>query len=136
MILKFWIALALLGLGLILVIVKRETIKRKLQERYERTSVKIPNIKWTNRKGETFTEDIIVKRSRFPIIGDWGRIYPVLNEDGSWNWINSIFGGKKNFVKVLLVLGVIGLFLLGFYEVFKSFEIYRESCVPMVGVIK
>lgn len=123
------------GIGLLVVLLvvgyfQRAKIKKFAQERYERDGVKIPNITWS-KSGESFTEDIVIKRSKIWAVGDWGRIYPVLNEDGSWNLVNTIFGGKKNFIKVLLVLGVLALFLIGYYEVFHSFELYRQTCVQI-----
>jgi len=112
-----------------------ESLKRRLQERIDRNAVKIPNISWSEKDGTTHTEDIILKRSRIPLIGDWTRIYPPINENDKVNWINTIFGGRKNFLSLLLVLGVLALFLLGYYEVFHSFEVYKQSCVVLNNTI-
>lgn len=133
---KIWVALGLLVIGIVLIFVYRKQILMKLQERIERNSVKIPNLPWIKRNGEVITEDVILKRSGIPIIGDWGRIYPAVNEDGEPNKINIIFGGRKNFIKMMLFLILIALFLLGFYEIFQSFEAYKQSCLPVAGFIK
>jgi hypothetical protein len=61
------------------------------------------------KKGEVITEDVLLKRSKMPLVGDWGRIYPPLNEDGSWNVMNTIFGGKKNLIKLVLIFIILGL---------------------------
>lgn len=111
------------------------TFKEKLQERIEKNSVKISGVQWTEKNGTIHSDEVILKRSRIPLIGDWGRIYPPIDENGKILWINSIFGGSKNFIKLLLVLGIVGLFLLGYYEVFHSFEVYKQSCIPINGTI-
>ena len=128
---KLWLGISLIVLGIISLFVYKEKIKRKLQERIERNSVKIPNVQWTKRNGEVVTEDIILKRSRLPLIGDWSRIYPVINEDGKVSTINLVFGGMKNFLKVLLMLAIVAMFLIGYYEVFSSFEAYKETCIQI-----
>jgi hypothetical protein len=70
------------------------------------------------------------------LIGDWARIYPPVTEPDEngkikVNWINTIFGGYKNFIKVLLMLGIIALFILGYYEVFTQYELLQETCVRL-----
>jgi len=51
----------------------------------------------------------------------WRVVAPVKNEDGSWNWFNLIFGGKKN----LVVLGF--LFLLAVLLFFAVKELISVS---------
>ena len=70
-------------------------IKEILQNRIEKDAVK-STLSYTKRDGESITEEVLLKRSKLPLVGDWARIYPPLNEDGSWNLPNLIFGGKKN----------------------------------------
>lgn len=84
-----------------------EGLKRSIQERIERNAVKIPNITWEKKNGEVVTEDIVLKRSRFPLIGDWSRVYPPLNENGKVNWLNVIFGGYKNFFRFLFIMFIL-----------------------------
>jgi hypothetical protein len=108
---------------------------RRIQERIEKNATKIPNISWVEKNGTIHTEDIILKRSRIPLIGDWARIYPPVDENGKTLWINAIFGGKQNFIRLLLILGILALFLLGFYETFHSFEMYKLTCVQTNGTI-
>jgi len=134
MIIKIWLGIALILIGIILLFIYKGSIKRKLQERIEKNSVKIPNLTYTLR-GRNFIEDVILKRSGLPFIGDWARIYPVINEDGKTNMINLLFGGRKNFIKALIILGIIALFLLGYYEVFHSYELFRETCIQINGTI-
>ena len=106
-----------------------ERFKERLQERIQKNATKIPNISWTEKNGTVHTEDIILKRSRIPLIGDWMRIYPPLNENGKANWINIIFGGKKNFIKLLLILGILALFMIGYYDVFHSYSVLQQTCI-------
>ena len=65
--------------------------------------------KGSGENAEDIREDVLLKRSSLPLIGDWGRIYPPLNEDGSYNWMNTIFGGRKNLIKLLAVMFVLAL---------------------------
>ena len=85
---------------------------------------------WRDREGVTHTETVYLKRSRVPIIGDWGRIYPPLNEDGSTNYTNLIFGGGKNLVKLIIILGIVAIFLFGVYDILHQAKILTENlCV-------
>jgi hypothetical protein len=106
------------------------SFKENLQKRIEKNAIKIPNVSWIDKNG-VHTEDIVIKRSKMPLIGDWARIYPPLDENGKINWINTIFGGYKNFIKVLLMLGIIALFILGYYDVFTQYELLQETCVQL-----
>lgn len=110
-------------------------IKEKLQERIEKNAVK-SEMSWTDKKGKTHTEEVYLKRSRMPLIGDWARIYPPVDENGNWNWINLIFGGKKNFIKLLAIFAIVLMVLFAFNEVFSSFELFKnqpcvQSCIEM-----
>lgn len=113
----------------------RKEIKKKIVERIERNSIKIPNATYTDRSGKEHTEDIVIKRSLIPFIGDWLRIYPVVDEDDNLNKINLIFGGRKNLIKLLVILGIIGLIFLAFYEIFNSYEALKNTCEPYLNII-
>ncbi len=103
--------------------------KEKIQAKIEKNTIE-STLSWTDKKGISKTEKVLLKRSRLPLVGDWGRIYPPLNENGSINWINLIFGGRKNFVRLLLILAVVVMVFVAFGEVFNSFEAFRsQPCV-------
>jgi len=73
-----------------------------------------------------------------PILGDWGRIYPPLDEEGNINWINLLFGGKKNLVKLLMVIAIVGMVLYQFYIAFNYIEYLRnlpcvQSCLESIA---
>lgn len=115
-----------------------EKLKQKIQKRIEENSVKIPDVSYKKRIGrdkngkpeyKIITEDIVLKRSLLPL-GDWQRIYPILNEDGSLNIINLVFGGKKNFVKLLIILGIVGIFFIAYKEIAMAYSALREICEP------
>lgn len=130
------LGLIVMVLAIIFVVYKsREKLKPALQKRIETNAVKIPNVSWKDRKGNTYTEDIIVKRSRIPLIGDWNRIYPPIDEEGKINWINTIFGGKKNLIKLMILLGIVGAVLLSFAEFFSQYEALKEACKPFLETI-
>jgi hypothetical protein len=104
-------------------------IKESLKNRIERNAIK-STLTYEKRNGELETEEVLIKRSNFPLIGDWQRIYPPLNEDGSTNYTNLIFGGKKNLIKLILVLIVVGLFLYGAYDILHQSKVLMENpCV-------
>lgn len=118
----------------IVIYMNREKVKKSLGERIETNAVKIPNLNWKDKSGKVYTEDIIIKRSRIPLIGDWSRIYPSINEDGKVNWVNAIFGGKKNFIKLLIFLGIIALFFFAISEVFSQYTSLKEFCEPYLNL--
>ncbi len=71
-------------------------------------------------------EKVYFKRSLLPL-GDWARIYPPLNENEKVNWMNLIFGGKRNFVKLILILGIIAMVILQLYNDFNVIESLRKA---------
>lgn len=108
-----------------------ENFKRALQERIERNAVKV-NLSWTDNSGVVHAEQVVFKRSKLPLIGDWGRIYPPIDENGRINVINAFLGGYKNLIKLLLVLGIIGAVFVAFRDIFNSYELLRNlPCVQM-----
>lgn len=109
-----------------------ENFKRKLQDRIERNAVKIPNVTWKDNQGNVHTEDIVIKRSKLPFIGDWSRIHPPIDENDKINWINLIFGGRANFIKLIAVLTVVAFILLAFQEIFSQYSYLRELCEPYI----
>lgn len=93
--------------------------KEKLQKRLEKNAIKV------NVNGE----DILMKKSGL-LTKEWHRFHPPINEDGSWNWINFIFGGKYNLVNLLAILGIIALLFLGLNQIFTSLQsIIDTPCV-------
>lgn len=107
-----YIVAGLLAVGIVTAYFKRE----KLQEMTERNAIKI------EAKGEI----VLLKHSAgifkvFPLIGswmkEWHQFYPIINEDGSWNLVNALFGGRKNFVKLLTVLILVAMAFFGFYQI-------------------
>lgn len=86
------------------VIIFKDRIIRKL-EREAQKSV----LSWEDRYGNRNSEEVLFKKSKIPLIGDWGRIYPPVNEDGSINYTNLFFGGKKNFIRLVLMLVILAL---------------------------
>lgn len=97
-----------------------EGFKKSLQDKIEKNCVKLPDLTWIDGSGKSHTETVILKRSRMPLVGDWSRIYPPVNEDGSWNIINLIFGGKKNLISLLFYLGIIAIVFFAFSELFAQ----------------
>ncbi len=83
--------------------------KEWLRRRIERDAV----------KSELNGEIVYLKKSRMPLIGDWGRIYPPINEDDSLNGVNIIFGGHKNLLKLMIILAIVGMVYLQFAEIFR-----------------
>jgi len=76
-------------------------------------------------------EDVIMKKSKIPILGgDWVQIHPPVNEDGSINYVNFIFGGWRNLKILIVALIIVAMILYAFYEVFQGYSIlYNEPCV-------
>ncbi len=106
-----------------------EKLKEGFLERIERDAVKSECTYRKTRDSEPITETVYMKRSKMPLTGDWQRIYPPVNEDGSWNLINLIFGGKKNLIKLMCIGGLIAIVYFGFSETFQYIE-HLEGLVP------
>lgn len=99
--------------------------RKEMLKKIEVNCVK-SELTWTNKKGE-YSEIVYLKRSNLPLIGDWKRVYPLYFEDKldkngnpKVNKMNYIFGGKKNFIKLLITLAVIGLILLFVFNTIGS----------------
>lgn len=83
-----------------------ETIKQRIQEIIERNAV-VSELSWTDKHGNVHTEEVLLKRSKLPMIGDWSRIYPPINKNGKINFVNLIFGGWKNLYKLLFIMFIL-----------------------------
>jgi hypothetical protein len=121
-----------------------EKIKENWQKRIERNAFK-STLTYLNRDGIKLmkegykyedlpdnckvTEEVIFKRSLLPL-GDWTRIYPPLKENGRLNLFNLIFGGKRNFIKLIIVLLIAAFVFLQFYNNFQYIEILKTCTIP------
>ena len=47
-------------------------------------------------------------------------VHPTKDKDDNIIWINFLLGGWENFIKLLFILLVLGLFLMGYSEITKS----------------
>jgi len=73
---------------------------------------------------------VVLKKSTLPIIGgEWKEIHPPLDENGKWNYINLIFGGWRNFVTLLVILGLVGLFLIQYIDAINIIKELQEVCI-------
>jgi hypothetical protein len=102
----------------------KENIKRKIEQNCVKSEL----------KGEV----VYLKKSKMPIIGDWSRIYPPINEDDKINWVNLIFGGKRNLIKLLVMIGVVALFFLAYREIASQYTLLRnlpcvQNCFPQMN---
>lgn len=97
-------------------------MKEWMQKRIERNAV----------VSELDGEKVILKKSTFPIIGgEWKQINPPLDENGNWNYINLLFGGKRNFIILIAILAIVAMVLFQFYEVFSFIKaLQAHSCYP------
>ncbi len=98
-----------------------EGLKKSMLERIERDSV----------KSIMGNEVVYVKKSKMPLIGgDWQQIHLPVNEDGTWNWTNLIFGGKRNLKILLALIIIVGMVVFQFYTNFDYIETLRNNpCV-------
>lgn len=106
-----------------------EKLKLSLMKKLEENSVK-SEMEWKDVKGESHKETVYMKRSRLPLVGDWTRIYPPVNENGKWNKINLIFGGRTNFIKFLMFLFIVILFFVAYKEIALQYSnLANNLCV-------
>lgn len=114
-----------------------EKIKEKWSERIQRNAIK-STLTHANKRGiklmkegvevkdlplkAKVTESVFFKRSLLPL-GDWTRIYPPLSEDGRRIKIfNLVFGGWRNMIRLIVILAIIGLALVQFYDNFTLID--------------
>jgi hypothetical protein len=122
-----------------------EKLKENIQKRTERNAIK-STLTWHKTKkrngkvikDEEITETVYLKRSRIPLVGDWGRIHPIVVENSfgelKWKVSNFIFGGRRNFIKLIIVLAIVALVFLGFKEIFTQYDSLRSVCEPMLNI--
>lgn len=127
-----------------------ERIKENWQKKIERNAIKSV-LTHANKQGvklmkegvsfedlpdnAKLTETVYFKRSLLPL-GDWSRIYPPINEDGSINILNLVFGGKRNLIKLIGVLGIIAMVIIQFYnnfEMIESLKVASQYCRLDIG---
>lgn len=113
-----------------------ELLKQKMLERQERDSVKsLLTYRPDKNSNETITEEVIMKRSKLPLVGDWGRVYPPVNEDGSWNIPNLLFGGRKNLIKLILIGIVVAMVIMGYKDLFNYISVLEETCPKSINFL-
>ena len=115
-----------------------ERLKRQLLERVQKNCVEIPDVTYVDKNGVTHTETILLKRSDLPLVGDWVRVYPPVEEkeDGTlkFNLINLFFGGKKNLIRLIILMGIGAMVLFAFKELFNQYEALASACKPFLNV--
>lgn len=82
--------------------------KKRVLSKFSK-EVQKSDLTWTDKNGEEHSEEVLFKKSKMPLIGDWGRVYPPINEDGTTNWGNLLFGGTKNLIKLVIIMTIIVL---------------------------
>jgi hypothetical protein len=108
-----------------------EKIKEKWSERIQRNAVESELTHVTRegikllKKGVKYedlprktkvTEKVFLKRSLLPL-GDWARIYPPLNENGTRiKLFNLLFGGWRNLIRLIVILSIIGFIIVQYYQ--------------------
>lgn len=61
-------------------------------------------------------------------MGEWGVVHPI-KIDGKINWLNLLFGGKRNMINLFFILILFALLLYGFSEVTSSCaELAENPC--------
>jgi len=95
------------------------SFKETMQRRIEKNAIKI------NINGE----DVLLKKSGL-FVKEWHRFHPPINEDGSWNIKNLIFGGKANLVNFIVIMIIMAMLLIGLGEIFSGMQhIIDTPCV-------
>jgi len=75
-------------------------------------------------------EKVILKKSKIPLIGgEWKQIHPPIDEKGNILWFNVITGGWRNFLSIVFILVIIGLFLFQYYEALNVIQQLKENCI-------
>lgn len=95
-----------------------EKLKDKLMKRIERNAV----------KSYIGGEKVYLKKGG--LLKEWGQIYPPVNEDGTWNIPNLVFGGKRNLIRLLIYIIVIAILGFAIIEGYGNYTALLENpCV-------
>ena len=65
---------------------------------------------------------------------EWSQVYPPINEDGTWNIPNLLFGGKRNLVKLLALGIILAMVILQFIDNFNLLNQAVECCNRCNGI--
>ena len=65
---------------------------------------------------ENLEEPVYLKKGMF----GYRVVYPIRNPDGSLNWINVLFGGYENLIKLIIILFIFFCFIYGVQEMMGS----------------
>lgn len=63
-------------------------------------------------------ENIYLKKDMF----GYRIVHPVKNEDGTINYLNLLFGGKRNLINLIIILLVMGLLIYSYQHDIKSMK--------------
>lgn len=75
-------------------------------------------------------EKIYLKKDYF----GWRIVNPLRNPDGTWNWVNMIFGGWRNFASLIAILALIGIFMWVYnHDVTAVRAYYENACLMFKG---
>jgi len=78
---------------------------------------------------------VILKKSEVPILGgEWREIHPPIDENGKWNYMNLIFGGWRNFIRLVILLFIIGLALIQYFDAINIIRMLKETCICEGGL--
>lgn len=59
--------------------------------------------------------------------GGWWIVHPIKNEDGSFNKINLLFGGKTNLIRLTVYLVIILLIVYGVNEIVAQYKDFAKN---------
>jgi hypothetical protein len=52
----------------------------------------------------------------------WRVVHPVRNENGTMNWMNFMFGGKRNLVVLIILALIFGILYVGVSELINNYK--------------
>jgi len=100
-------------------------IKEWMQKRIERNAV----------ISELEGKKVILKKSEVPILGgEWREIHPPVDENGKWNYMNLIFGGWRNFIRLAILLLIIGFALMQYFDILHYVQELNKHCICESGI--
>ena len=50
----------------------------------------------------------------------WKVVHPIKNEDGKFNFVNFLFGGKGNLIVLIILMAITAMFFTGINQMFES----------------
>lgn len=80
------------------------------------------------KKVEVDGQAVYLRNSNIPLIGGWGVVHPIKDDNNKIVWVNLIFGGKANLFKLIIIFLLVASVLYGIYDYKQQVQVLLDQC--------